>query len=154
MTIRTASQRPVVLALTLHDRNVVDARLAQAHEASLIELPILITVRAEPGSRIVVPFVSKPHGDAIFMEGPELFDEPVVEFLGPLAGQKSDDFLPASQEFRTVSPAGIRRVSQRHLFGIAGIPRVVGQPSLLDRGFAVVWRKRRTRLYAHRLPPA
>src|SRR5687768_1712152 len=108
--VGTASERPVVLAFAVLDRKVVDTRDAQAHQAVLVELPVLVAVAAEPAPAIVVPLVGKPHGDAVVAERPDLLDQAVVQFLAPLAGQKGFDRLPALQEFRAVSPLAIGRI--------------------------------------------
>src|SRR6188508_3008280 len=79
MLVRAAPERPAVLSFALGDREVVDARDAPAHVAERIELPVLVAVRAEPGPRIVVPFICKAHGDAVVVKRPQLLDEPVAE---------------------------------------------------------------------------
>src|SRR5262245_59538644 len=48
---------PVVFAVGRLDRQVVDAGVAQAHQAFGVELPVLVAVRAEPVAGVVVPFV-------------------------------------------------------------------------------------------------
>ena len=103
MVVRPAPERPAVLSVALGDRQVVDARDAPAHVALRIELPVLVAVRAEPVSRIVMPFVRKAHGDAVVVKRPQLLDEPVVELLAPLADQELlDGLAPArnSERFR------------------------------------------------------
>jgi len=63
--IRTATKRPVIAALALRDRKIVDAGNAQAHQAVLVELPILVAVAAEPVAAVVVPLIGKAYGDAV-----------------------------------------------------------------------------------------
>ena len=91
--IRRARARtiPVILALGLLDRKVVDASKARSHQAVLGELPVLIAVGAKPVAGIVVPLVLEAHGNMVFVEGPQLFDQAIVEFLGPLAAQEGFD---------------------------------------------------------------
>lgn len=70
MIIRAAPQWPVEQALFWLDRQIVDAGKAPLHEALLVEFPILVAVTTEPQSGIVMPFISKAHGDAIVGKGP------------------------------------------------------------------------------------
>ena len=66
-------------------RKIVDGRVPYRHQPIVIKFPVLITVRAIPVARIIVPFVSEAYGDAISRKRPEFLDEPVVQLLGPLA---------------------------------------------------------------------
>jgi hypothetical protein len=50
MIIRAAAERPVELALGCTDRQIIDAGNAAAHQAVLVEFPILIAIAAEPVS--------------------------------------------------------------------------------------------------------
>src|SRR5271168_3337669 len=77
MVIWAAPQRPVVLAVGLRDRQIVDAGDAQPHESVLVELPVFIAMAAIPVATIVVPLVRETHGDAILTKGPHLLDQPV-----------------------------------------------------------------------------
>ena len=85
MIVRPPPQRPMIFAPAHRDRQIVDAGVAGAHEALLVELPILVAIAAEPMAAVVVPFIGKAHGYAIFAEGPDFLDQPVVEFAIPLA---------------------------------------------------------------------
>ena len=44
MIVGTATKRPVVAAVGLRDREIVDAGNAQVHEAVFVEVPIFITI--------------------------------------------------------------------------------------------------------------
>ena len=57
-------------AILFRDRNVVDGSLAAAHQAAFVELPLLVAVGAMPLPGIVVPFILKPHRDAVAVERP------------------------------------------------------------------------------------
>ena len=61
---------PVVFPVVGLDRQVVDAGMAQPHQPFLVELPVLVTVGAEPAAGIVVPFVGEAHRDAVALERP------------------------------------------------------------------------------------
>src|SRR5580700_3402086 len=105
MIIRTSPYCPEVLALGLLDWQIVDRSKPQAHQPVLIELPILIAVRAKPIPGVILPFVGKAHGDTVSLERPKLFDQTVFQFLRPFASEKRDDFLRSVHKFRAVSPA-------------------------------------------------
>src|SRR5438093_1554164 len=102
MIIRPPPQRPVIFALQGSYGQVVDAREAGAHQAVLRELPVLVAVRAKPIAGVIVPLVSEAYGNAIGVEGPKLFDQPIVQLARPLAFEESDDLPPAIGELRTV----------------------------------------------------
>src|SRR6267143_1860208 len=95
MTVGTAAQRPVVFALALLDRQIVDAGDAQAHQAVLVEFPVLVAVAAEPVAAVVVPFIGEAHRNPVRAKGPELLDQSVVEFALPLARQEGSDRVAA-----------------------------------------------------------
>lgn len=57
--------RPVEFALALGNRHIVDAGMAQRHQAGRVEFPVLLAVRAKPVACIVVPFIRKAYGDAV-----------------------------------------------------------------------------------------
>src|SRR5215813_9576657 len=102
MPIGTATRRPMILALRFLDRKVVDGGKPCGHEPVVIKLPVLIAIGAIPVTRVVVPLVSKAYCDAVPSERPQLLDEPVVQFLGPLARQESNDFVSSVDELRAV----------------------------------------------------
>ena len=85
----------MVLALRLFDRQIVDAGIAVMHGAGLVELPIFVSIRAEPVAGVVVPFIREAHRDAGAIERPELFDEAIVELTLPLTRQELLDLFPA-----------------------------------------------------------
>jgi hypothetical protein len=86
--VGTATKRPVVAALALRDREIVDAGNAQAHQAVFVELPILVAVATKPVPAVVVPFVGEPNRDAVLSEGPDFLNEPVVKFTLPFPSQE------------------------------------------------------------------
>ena len=56
MIIRSSPRGvPMEQTVALLDGYIVDAGLSPPHQALLIELPVLVTVRAVPGTRMVMP---------------------------------------------------------------------------------------------------
>src|SRR5258708_26436083 len=141
MASRTTTKRPPIPPVRFPDGKILDGCQPQPHETVRIELPILVAVRPAPMSRIVVPLVGEAHGDAMSFEGPQLFDQAIVQLLRPLACKKRNDLLPSAHEFCAVSPAAIDRVCQSHLLGIARIPAVFRQTDLLDGCLPRKWRQ-------------
>jgi hypothetical protein len=73
-------------------RNGTSLMLASRRRITLrIELPLLAFVRPIPITGIIVPFVVEADGDAVFVERPELLDQPVFMLAGPFALQEFDD---------------------------------------------------------------
>jgi hypothetical protein len=72
MPIRTRSQRPGTRTSRLVDGKVVDACMPCVHPAVFIELPVLIAIRTEPVSGVIVQLVSEPRCDC--RVGPDLLD--------------------------------------------------------------------------------
>jgi len=79
MIIGATAKRPMIFALRFLNWKIIDARESQPHQAIVVELPILVAIRAIPISRIVVPLVGEPHGDAVIRERPQFLDQAVVQ---------------------------------------------------------------------------
>src|SRR3954469_24519141 len=95
-----AEDAPVALV----DAHVVDARLAAAHVALVVELPLLVAVAAPPLPRGVVALVREAHRDPVAVERPQVLAQPVVELaLTPLALQEGDDLLASVEELAAVA---------------------------------------------------
>src|SRR5579872_7546697 len=131
MIVRTPAERPMVFALGGGDRHVIDAGVTPAHEAALVEFPVLVTVGPEPGPAVVVPFVRESHRDAIAGKGPDLLDQPIVELPCPLALEEGDDLGTPVDEFRAVSPAAVLGVGESDALRLTGIPSVLRCAHLL-----------------------
>lgn len=84
---------------------------------------------------IIMPFIGVAHGDPVLREGPELLDQAVVQLLVPFAFKESLGLGPTMNEFRAVTPLGIRRIGQGDLGGVAAVPAIFGQADLEYRGF-------------------
>jgi len=72
---------------------------------------------------------------SILPERPEFLDQPVVQFVRPLAPQKSDYLLSSDQELRAISPLAVRAVGECDPFRVACVPAVFSRTDLLGRGF-------------------
>src|SRR3954468_14619846 len=107
MVVGPAAERPVELAVPLRNEQVVDARVAAAHQAVVVEFPVLVAVGTVPVAGIVVPLVREPHRDAIAAVRPQFLDQAVLELTNPLAGQERDDLLPTIGELGAVAPARV-----------------------------------------------
>jgi hypothetical protein len=73
-------------------------------------------------------------GDPIFVKRPQLFDQAIIEFFGPLPFEKLDDGRASLQEFGSVPPAAVFRVSERDALRITCVPGIFGlaPPSGVD----------------------
>ena len=91
MIIRPAPLRPAKFPLGFGDGEIVDAGVAGAHVAERVELPVLIAVRTKPVACVVVRLVGEAHGDAVFGERPQLFDQAILIFVRPLAREELDN---------------------------------------------------------------
>lgn len=78
----------MILPVAVLDGKVVDAGNASAHEAMIVELPVLVAVGAKPEACIVVPLIGKAHSNPMSFKRPQFFDEAIIEFLVPFADQK------------------------------------------------------------------
>ena len=99
-------------AIFFGDHDVVDAGFAAAHQAVLVELPLLVAVGAVPLAGIVMPFVLKPNRNAVTVEAPEILDQAIFVFLGLFAREERDDRGPALEKFRAVAPAAVLGIGQ------------------------------------------
>src|SRR4051812_2377257 len=125
-----AEDAPVALL----DRDVVDARLAAAHVALVVELPLLVAVAAPPLARGVAALVLEAHGDPVGGERPQVLAQRVVLLALPLAREERDDRLAAGEELVAVAPLRVLGVRGRDPLGLARVPRVLGGLDLLAGG--------------------
>src|SRR5262249_9710127 len=148
MIVWPGAERPSEFAVHLGYGKIIDAGDASTHQAIPVELPILVPIRAEPITAVVMPFIGEAHRNAIARESPDFFDEPIVQFARPLASEKRHDFLPAGKELGAISPNAVLRIGQRDALTVAGIPGIFGPPSLVCSGLGGEWGQRRP-LFAH-----
>src|SRR5688572_30441372 len=104
MAVGPAAQRPVILAVGTADRQGVDAGDSPRHVAAGIEFPVLVAIRAEPVTAVIVPFVGEAHRDAVFVKSPQLLDQAVVELARPFACQELNDLIAPGEKLGTVAP--------------------------------------------------
>ena len=97
-------------AFALQDVDVVDAGLPAAHQALVVELPVLVAVAAEPLAGHIVPLVCEAHRDAVFPMGPNLLDEPVVKLARPFPAQELHDGLAGGHYARDITAHKFLRV--------------------------------------------
>src|SRR5580704_15450863 len=124
-------------ALGLLDRDVVDARLAPAHQAALVELPQLVAVAAPPLAIRVAGLVLEPDRDPVLAERPQVLAQGVVELAAPLGGEELDDRGPPGEEGVAVAPGRVHGVGARDALGVAGVPGVLGGLHLGHGAFPV-----------------
>ena len=84
-----------------------------------------------------MPFVGKAHRNTVAVKGPQLLDEPIVEFLIPLASEELDNSFPTGKELRPITPLAAGRVCQRHSLWISGIPGILSHANLLCCRFCI-----------------
>jgi hypothetical protein len=99
MIVRPPPKGPMVFPVDFIDRQIVDRSEALPHRAISIEFTVLVSIRAEPVAAVVMPLISEPHGDQVIGKGPHFFDQAVIEFFVPFAGQKGDDLSAPVDEF-------------------------------------------------------
>ena len=86
-----------------------------------------------------MPFVCKADGNAIVIKCPQLLNEPIVRFLRPLASKKGDNLCSSIYKLPPISPSRVESISERYFLRITGIPTVLSQANLLNRGLAGEW---------------
>src|SRR6476661_8153566 len=130
MVIGASTEEPVIFALAVFDRQVVDAGDPPSHQALFVELPILVAITTKPVARIVVPFICKAHGYPVVAKRPDLLDQPILQLANPLAYQEC-----LENELGAVAPDAIHRISKRYFGGIARVPGVLGEARFLRGAF-------------------
>ena len=132
------------------DGQIIDARDAAAHVTLFIKFPVLISIRAKPVPRIIMPFIGESDGNAISLERPKFLNEAIVQFPVPFSSQKLHDSFTARQELGTIAPGAIHRVSQGDPLRLACIPGIFGQPDFLGGGLRIKrWQWRSGSFHRH-----
>ena len=78
MVIGASTEEPVIFALAVFDRQIVDAGDPLSHQALFVEFPILVAIATKPIAGIVVPFICKAHGYPVVAKRPDLLDQPIL----------------------------------------------------------------------------
>jgi hypothetical protein len=94
----------MVFPVFFGDRQIVDAGKPAAHQALLVEFPILVAIGPKPMPAIVTPFIGEPYGDPVILVGPNLLDQAVVQLPRPFTREKGLDLRTAANKLRTVPP--------------------------------------------------
>ena len=110
MFIGASSEGPMELSLILNDREFIDACVSRMHQPFRVEFPVFIAVGPKPIARVIVILVGKPDGNPVVQKCPDFFDEPVVEFSGPLPREQRDDLLTPVGELGSISPARVHGI--------------------------------------------
>jgi hypothetical protein len=74
VVVGATTERPVKATVFHADWQVVNAGVSLAHEATIIELPVLVAEGSEPIAAIVMPLISKPDGNPVAGECSQLLD--------------------------------------------------------------------------------
>src|SRR4029453_608284 len=130
MIVGTAAERPVIFALALLDRKIVDAGDPQSHQSMLVKLPVLVSIAAEPVPAVVVPFIGKSHCNAVFAKGPDFLDQTIIKLPVPLARQERFDSLAAMQKLGAIAPSAVDRIGECDASRLAGVPGILGPAGL------------------------
>ena len=72
-----------------------------------------------------MPFIGETNSNPVLIEGPELLNKTVIEFLGPLPLKESEYLGPTVEKLRTVSPKAVFGVSVCKLLGVSRIPLIL-----------------------------
>src|ERR1700679_1810929 len=113
-------------ALALLNWKVVNTSVAVMHNPAFVELPIFISVRAEPLPGCVMRLVRETDRDAGASKRPQLFDEPIVQLFLPFASEKLHDLLSSGDKLRAIAPLAVDGISEGDLLRIARVPAVFG----------------------------
>src|SRR5712672_3609738 len=126
MVIGASTEKPVIFALAIFDRQVVDGGDPPSHQALFVELPILVAIATKPVARIVVPFICKAHGYPIVAKRPDLLDQSILQLAYPFAYEEGLNGLPTTNELGAVAPDAIHRIGKHYFGRIARVPSILG----------------------------
>src|SRR5437762_1130231 len=142
MIVGAAALRPMVQPLAFQDWQKIDAGEAPLHQAMSVEFPQFVALAAKPGTVGGTPCRRKAYRHAGFAKAPQLLDQAIVVLFPPFAGQECDDRGAAPEEFRSVLPDAVFRVSQGDAGGIAAVPHILCRPYFLRGGLRREGRQR------------
>src|SRR5580700_7318058 len=142
MVIGASTEEPVIFALAIFDRQVVDAGDPPSHQTLFVELPILVAIATKPVASLVVPFVRKAYGYPVVAKRPDLLDQPILQLVNPLAYEECLDGLAATNKLGAIAPDAIHRIGKRYFGRIARVPGILGEARLLRGAFGCEGRQR------------
>lgn len=122
-----ASERPSEFPFLFLDRVLVDTCETSLHQTIGRKFPILIAVGTEPVAAVVAVFIGIPHGNTVFGKGPELLDEPVVQFRCPFSFQKRLCLGASGRKFSAVAPFRVLGIGQSNPRRVAAVPAIFGE---------------------------
>lgn len=82
-----------------------------------------------------MPLVGEANADLVFVERPQLLDQPIVQLMRPFTLKEGNDLLAADDELRAIAPPALRTIGERNLFGVSRVPGVFCCSDLLNSGF-------------------
>ncbi len=80
------------------------------HQAIRVKFPVFVSIRSKPVPAIVMPLVGEPDRNPIFMDGPKLLDQSIIEFPDPLAGKELNNRFTTRDKLGAITPHAIKRV--------------------------------------------
>ncbi len=125
---------PTKLALNFCDGTFVDAGDAALYQTIRRELPVFVAVGSKPIAEFVAILIRKTNRDPTSDMCPYLIDVAVFELSRPLPFKEGYNRVAAAYKLRPVAPMAVCAIAECYAIGIAAIPRVFSQSSLLYCG--------------------
>ena len=116
---RSRALRPRELAFRFVDGNVVNTGFTATHQAFIVELPVLVSISAEPLAVFVSVFVLEANRDSVGGECPKLFGQPVFQFVVPLVGKELANGVAAGYKLAAIAPLAVDGIGQRYSLRVA-----------------------------------
>jgi hypothetical protein len=92
--------------------------------------------------------MGETHGNPVLAEGPDLLDQPVVEFAPPFAREKCLDSVAALESLGAVAPAAVDRIGRGDPRRIGAVPGILRHPRLFGGSLEGKRRERRRMISA------
>ena len=116
-------------------RDRPDRRLRGGNHSRLNRKPVIIGHSFGGLLTMILAGRGLAHRDAVAGERPQFLDKPIVQFFGPLAREKSNDFVSSVDELGAIPPSRIDRLSQGYLPWVANVPAVFSKAHFLNCTF-------------------